>query len=224
MIAFATTSKQGLNRSTPLTFELRDHIKAGLNESARKLGRRLCIRWVVLTCTVHRMCNSYTTPTEDDIERYWRIDRRSPGWWKDVPTGVYPRAPGLFIRRALDEPGHAREAVAGQWGLIPCFAKTRALKYSTNNARAEELSGKASYKEPWKRGQRCIIPALSFDEPNWETQALLRLTPVEVFEAGPVGKPGYRLSDLIAQCDLDQAPPRDMRDWDMAPPMGGELL
>ena len=115
------------------------------------------------------MCNSYTTPTEDDIERYWRIDRRSPGWWKDVPTGVYPRAPGLFIRRALDEPGHAREAVAGQWGLIPCFAKTRALKYSTNNARAEELSGKASYKEPWKRGQRCIIPAQSFDEPNWET-------------------------------------------------------
>ena len=90
------------------------------------------------------------------------------GWWKDVPTGVYPRAPGPFIRRALDEAGYAREAVAGQWGLIPWFAKTRTLKYSTNNARAEELSAKASYKEPWKRGQRYIIPALTFDEPNWE--------------------------------------------------------
>lgn len=26
-----------------------------------------------------------------------------------------------------------------------------------------------SYKDPWKRGQRCIIPAASFDEPNWES-------------------------------------------------------
>ena len=35
--------------------------------------------------------------------------------------------------------------------------------------RFEELSAKASYKQPWTRGQRCIIPALSFDEPCWET-------------------------------------------------------
>jgi putative SOS response-associated peptidase YedK len=34
---------------------------------------------------------------------------------------------------------------------------------------SEELEQKASYKDPWKRGQRCIIPALSFDEPNWES-------------------------------------------------------
>ena len=53
----------------------------------------------------------------------------------------------------------------GQWALIPWFAKERALKYSTNNARSEELLSKASYKDPWKRGQRCIIPATTFDEP-----------------------------------------------------------
>ena len=57
-----------------------------------------------------------------------------------------------------------------------------------------------------------------------KAQALLSLTPVEVFEAGPVGQPGYRLPDLIAQCDLDQAPPRDIFDWDRASPKGGELL
>ena len=43
------------------------------------------------------------------------------------------------------------------------------VKYQTNNARSEELAEKNSYKDPWKRGQRCIIPAASFDEPNWET-------------------------------------------------------
>ncbi len=43
------------------------------------------------------------------------------------------------------------------------------LPYATVNARSEELASKASYRDPWKRGQRCIIPAASFDEPNWET-------------------------------------------------------
>ncbi len=59
--------------------------------------------------------------------------------------------------------------VVGQWGLIPWFAKEPKLPYSTNNARSEELASKASYKTPWVRGQRCIIPAWSFDEPCWET-------------------------------------------------------
>ena len=45
----------------------------------------------------------------------------------------------------------------------------RKLKYPTSNARSEELADKASYKHPWARGQRCIIPAVSFYEPNWET-------------------------------------------------------
>ena len=31
------------------------------------------------------------------------------------------------------------------------------------------MANKTSYKDPWKRGQRCIIPAATFDEPNWET-------------------------------------------------------
>jgi putative SOS response-associated peptidase YedK len=47
--------------------------------------------------------------------------------------------------------------------------KAAKLAYSTNNARSEELADKATYKHPWNRGQRCIIPAQSFDEPNWES-------------------------------------------------------
>ncbi len=34
---------------------------------------------------------------------------------------------------------------------------------------SEELSAKASYKQPWARGQRCIIPAAAFYEPCWES-------------------------------------------------------
>lgn len=52
---------------------------------------------------------------------------------------------------------------------LPWFSKTLEIKYSTNNARSEELASKASFKDPWARGQRCIIPADWFNEPNWES-------------------------------------------------------
>jgi putative SOS response-associated peptidase YedK len=112
------------------------------------------------------MCNRYETPEQLEIEGFWHVGRRNvPSW----PRAVFPRAPGPFIRRARDVTDYERELVVGQWGLIPWFAKEPKLKFPTNNARSEELEEKASYKHPWARGQRCIIPASSFDEPNWES-------------------------------------------------------
>lgn len=113
------------------------------------------------------MCNRYTPPKELEIEREWHVGRQNPiRWWDDV---LFPRGQGAFIRRARDDAGYSRELVVGQWGLIPWFAKEPKLKYPTNNARSEEMADKASYKLPWARGQRCIIPAADFDEPNWES-------------------------------------------------------
>ena len=82
-----------------------------------------------------------------------------------------PARPAMPVEalRARHDAGYSRELAAGHWGLIPWFAKTPKLPYSTNNARSEELASKASFKDPWARGQRCIIPAESFDEPCWET-------------------------------------------------------
>jgi len=112
------------------------------------------------------MCNRYTPPALQDIEREWAVGRPNPlRWWDEV---LFPRGTGPFIRRARESASYERELVAGQWGLIPWFAKEPKLKYPTNNARSEELADKASYKHPWARGQRCIIPASDFDEPNWE--------------------------------------------------------
>lgn len=108
------------------------------------------------------MCNRYVSPADADIERLWHLTKNQvwPG------GGVYPRAQGPFIR--IGKSGGA-ELVVGRWGLIPWFAKSAAISFATNNARFEEIRGKASYKEAWARGQRCIIPAESFDEPCWET-------------------------------------------------------
>lgn len=109
------------------------------------------------------MCNRYISPEQAEIERFWHIGRQNP--LRRGAMAIHPRAPGPFIRANVD----GRELVVGQWALVPHFAKSAKLTYQTNNARSEELAQKASYRDPWKRGQRCIIPATSFDEPNWET-------------------------------------------------------
>jgi putative SOS response-associated peptidase YedK len=118
------------------------------------------------------MCNRYAPPHQQDVAQRW-LPRQAV---VSFPAGpVFPRAPGPFIRAARRgpagapaEPG-ALEAVVGLWGLVPWFAKSARLPYATNNARFEELASKASYRQPWARGQRCIIPAEWFDEPCWET-------------------------------------------------------
>lgn len=112
------------------------------------------------------MCNRYVTPSDAEIERQWHIGRQNPPRWWSSRQEVFPRAPGPFLRAAKDG---GIEPVVGSWGLIPVWSKTPELRYNTNNARSEEIAEKASYKLPWAKGQRCIIPALTFDEPNWES-------------------------------------------------------
>ena len=110
------------------------------------------------------MCNRYVSPEEAEIERFWEIGRRNPlQWWQPA---IFPLSRGPFVRSSADG---SRELVVGQWGLIPWFAKTPKLTYSTNNARFEGIEEKASYKASWLQGKRCIIPAWSFDEPCWES-------------------------------------------------------
>lgn len=114
------------------------------------------------------MCTRYITPDQAAIERHWHVGRSTPFKWPK--TEVFPNRPGPFIRASTgDTTEAAHELVVGQWGLIPWFAKSPKLTYSTCNARSEEMTNKASFKQSWARGQRCIIPAESFDEPNWET-------------------------------------------------------
>jgi putative SOS response-associated peptidase YedK len=111
------------------------------------------------------MCTRYISPDAAAIERHWHIGRDDA--WRGAE--LFPRATGPFIRAARDATEAERELVLGQWGLVPWFAKTARLTFATVNARFEEVAHKASFKEAWHRGRRCVIPAWSFDEPNWES-------------------------------------------------------
>jgi putative SOS response-associated peptidase YedK len=114
------------------------------------------------------MCNRYSTPEIAEIEREWAISRQAPNrWWKPV---IGPLQDGPFIRA---HNGTQRELVVGQWGMIPPDSKERipktksGVRMSTNNARSELVAKAWTFRFPWSRGQRCIIPATSYDEPYW---------------------------------------------------------
>lgn len=111
------------------------------------------------------MCNLYRSTSGSQAQPVWKTGNPLAIDW---PGGIVgPRKNGLFIRPVRG--GDGLEMVIGRWGLIPWFADTADIRYSTNNARAEEVAHKPSFKLAWQRGQRCIIPADWFDEPNWET-------------------------------------------------------
>jgi len=65
--------------------------------------------------------------------------------------------------------------VVGQWGLIPPYATERHPRardgrpLMTNNARIEGIEGKPTFRDAWRRGQRCLVPADAFVEPYWGT-------------------------------------------------------
>ena len=69
---------------------------------------------------------------------------------------VRPSLPALTIS--------AEGEVMRTWSLIPSWAKQAKLKFSTFNARAETISEKPAFREAWRRGQRCLIPADSYGE------------------------------------------------------------
>ena len=120
------------------------------------------------------MCTRYISPETAAIERAWHVGRQNPWKGKTEPIDVFPGYQAPFIRRAKDSTEPVRELVMGQWNLIPWFAKEPKQKFATCNARFEQLLDKASYKLPWSRGQRCIIPAAVFFEPNWESGKHIR--------------------------------------------------
>ena len=54
------------------------------------------------------------------------------------------------------------------WPLIPVWARGEVPKYSTANARSEDMAGKPAYRNAWRRGQRCLIHASGFYE--WQAR------------------------------------------------------
>lgn len=119
------------------------------------------------------MCNLYHMAPRDHVERYFRV--MLPADYREAVVG--PFNTGLFLRPAEGAAGPgdgpALHAVMGQWGMIaPGSASRRPASRAilTNNARAESVAGRPTYRTAWQKGRRCLIPAAWYQEPNWETR------------------------------------------------------
>lgn len=109
------------------------------------------------------------SPDEASIEREFNLVRTE---WQFPPSYNVAPTQQVPVIRAAD--GGLQGSLL-RWGLIPFFAKGEPPKYSTINARIETLETVASYRGPWKRGQRCLQLACGFYE--WHLNAEGRKTP-----------------------------------------------
>ncbi len=75
----------------------------------------------------------------------------------------YNIAPQSEILVVRDRPGVGRVGQLVRWGLIPRWAKDPAIGLKLNNARAETVAAKPSFKASFER-HRCLIPANGFYE------------------------------------------------------------
>lgn len=85
--------------------------------------------------------------------------------WNIAPTQAAP-----ILRRD----GDAITATLARWDLVPFWWKKplEEKRYSTFNARLEEIGSKATYREPI-RHRRCLVPATYFVE--WRKEGKARL-------------------------------------------------
>ncbi len=122
------------------------------------------------------MCSHYQSLKKADYlrRRFPHIKLPDEEWKWDM----WPRYPGLFIRRppeleSGDEAVPPLEAVVGRWGLVSGMTRSdglaKALKLSTFNARSETAARSYTFSNAWKKGQRCLIPAECFFEPDWRS-------------------------------------------------------
>ena len=124
------------------------------------------------------MCGRFIAKTDHAWQNFFTLKKPPPEF---VSYNIAPTQSIPVVLRVED----GNDCQLMRWGLIPFFAKGVAGAYSTINARVETMTTSPAYRGPWKRGQRCIIPANGFYE--WQELAggkqpwFIRLRDQELF-------------------------------------------
>ncbi len=152
------------------------------------------------------MCGKYILAQAAKAERALGIRH---GRW-EYPLS-YRVLPTELVPVAVSDRGE-RTAVMMRWGLIPYWANGAPLKASTINATIERIETAPSYRDPWQRGQRCILVMGGFYEPHVNPdgsrdQFFLKLSDREVFGVAGLWDRSRRLDGgWINSCTLITLP------------------
>ena len=107
------------------------------------------------------MCGRYILAQQAKAEKAFGVMRLR---WRDMLSyNVTPTREVPVVRMAPADGGE-REGVMMRWGLVPPFLKGESPKYATHNARIETMETSPAFRDAWKNGQRCIVPAEGFYE------------------------------------------------------------
>ena len=137
------------------------------------------------------MCSHYQGIKEQQrFEKYFG----TPAPLEAGKVDLWPGYLGSFIRRhphadVGDEAVPELEAVNGLFGLVPHWATDTKLTKSTYNARSETVADKPSFRDAWRKGQHCIIPAEAIYEPDWRSGKAIA-TRIEAANGEPLGIAG----------------------------------
>ena len=125
------------------------------------------------------MCGRYAITMPPEAVREWfRTYGEIPNW----PV-YYNAAPTTALPVVRQNKEGQRELALMQWGLVPWFSKDGKPSFSTINARAEGARTAASYRDPFRMGRRCLVPASGYFEwtgpkndrqPHYGTAGLIR--------------------------------------------------
>ena len=115
------------------------------------------------------MCSNYRAPTDMDRMQHFAVALDQPPQQDEI----WPLYRAPIVRRSGLSP-MPRDAALAQFGLLPHWAKEPALARRTYNARSETANEKPSFRDAWRKGQRCIVPAEWIYEPCWETGKAVR--------------------------------------------------
>lgn len=108
------------------------------------------------------MCGRYALHAHPDVVALQFGLAEAPRF--EARYNIAPSALVLAVRRDQGTP----RAVTLRWGLVPRWAKDPAIGARMNNARAETVAQKPSFRDAYRR-RRCLIPASGFYE--WKAVA-----------------------------------------------------
>jgi putative SOS response-associated peptidase YedK len=152
------------------------------------------------------MCGKYILAEAARAERAMGIRH---GHW-DYPLS-YRVLPTEQVPVIVPRNGE-REATQMRWGLVPWWTHGVALKASTINATVERLDTAPSYRDPWRRGQRCIFVMAGFYEPHVNEDGsrdpfFVRLAEREVFGVAGLWERSRRADgSYLTSCTLITVP------------------
>lgn len=117
------------------------------------------------------MCSRYSPVTDAiKLRTYFGVNELLT----DIRSELWPGYIGPFIRKhehadVGDEAVPFRELMTGSFGLIPHWSKDDNIARRTYNARSETAHEKPSFRDAWRLGRHCIIPADAIYEPDWRS-------------------------------------------------------